>query len=233
MINERVSYEIGSGITGVALIVIGYFFLFDVVYNSFLFFYKSIYLHEYVSLRGSGDFDFVSSLIKLIVTFILVLCICISNRNRCGHILGFEVVSFKCFSLCVGCVFLYFSLYDFLRCLFGGTSISRLFVDDRLLESDTYKIFLAFFFVCLIVPACEEIFFRGYLIRYLLDRMLNKHFCVVFSSMLFTAFHYNYSSPFLFEVFTVSSMIGYAGIVSGSVYPCMVMHGTYNSVFFL
>lgn len=233
MIDEKVSDKIETSFAGFAFVILGYFVAFNFFYNSFLFFYELIYSYEYVSLRGSNDFDFASSLTKLIVTFILVICICIFNKNNSRHIFGFEVVSLKCLALCVGCVLLYFSLYGFLRDISGDATMSRYFVDSRSLENDTYKTFVAFLFVCLVTPACEEVFFRGYLMRYLLDSIASKHLCVIFSSFLFSSFHYDYSPIFLVEVFIISSMIGYARVISKSIYPCIVMHVVYNSTFFI
>ncbi|RFP26025.1 CPBP family intramembrane metalloprotease [Duganella sp. BJB488] len=83
---------------------------------------------------------------------------------------------------------------------------------------------------CLVAPICEELFFRGFLLRSLLRK---KSLCsaVVINCAIFTALHFLYEyyiSTFVFSLFMCS-----AYLITRSILFCILAHATYNFFAFL
>lgn len=79
-------------------------------------------------------------------------------------------------------------------------------------------------------PFVEELFFRGFLLRYLRGRM-PIGWAVVLSSAIFSLAHFQYGQPTLFlPIFTTGLVLGAIYHYSGSIWPGVLTHATFNLI---
>lgn len=89
-----------------------------------------------------------------------------------------------------------------------------------------WKVFLA---IALLPGICEELLFRGFLIRFF--EKYGRMWSIVISSILFAAFHLD---PFRFlPVLLLGFLLGYLAVRSGSVYASMFSHIVNNGLAFV
>ncbi len=87
------------------------------------------------------------------------------------------------------------------------------------------NIFITIILVSIIVPICEEVFFRGFLITGL-ERKFNQKICLLLSSGIFSIFHIHIGS--LFPTFILGICLGLLYIKSKSIYPSIFIHSVHN-----
>ena len=87
------------------------------------------------------------------------------------------------------------------------------------------NIFITIILVSIIVPICEEVFFRGFLITGL-ERKFNLKICLLLSSGIFSIFHIHIGS--LFPTFILGICLGLLYIKSKSIYPSIFIHSIHN-----
>ena len=87
------------------------------------------------------------------------------------------------------------------------------------------NIFITIILVSIIVPVCEEVFFRGFLITGL-ERKFNLKICLLLSSCIFSIFHVHIGS--LFPTFILGICLGLLYIKSKSIYPSIFIHSVHN-----
>tara|TARA_B100000427_G_scaffold320854_1_gene320664 strand:- start:1263 stop:2126 length:864 start_codon:yes stop_codon:yes gene_type:complete len=87
------------------------------------------------------------------------------------------------------------------------------------------NIFITIILVSIIVPICEEVFFRGFLITGL-ERKFNLKICLLLSSGIFSIFHIHIGS--LFPTFILGICLGLLYIKSKSIYPSIFIHSVHN-----
>jgi len=79
-------------------------------------------------------------------------------------------------------------------------------------------------------PFVEELFFRGFLFRYLRGRV-PIGWAVVISSAIFSVAHFQYGEPTLFlPIFTTGLVLAAIYHYSGSLWPGVLTHATFNLV---
>ena len=89
-----------------------------------------------------------------------------------------------------------------------------------------WKVFLA---IALLPGICEELLFRGFLIRFF--EKYGLQWAVIISAILFAAFHLD---PFRFvPVLLLGFLLGYLALRSGSVYTSMLSHIINNGLAFI
>src|SRR3954447_11467671 len=84
-----------------------------------------------------------------------------------------------------------------------------------------------------LAPFFEELFFRGFL-QPLLTRSLGMIAGIVLTGAVFGSLHapeYSFAWQYAVAVSLVGIVLGWVRARSGSIIPCTVMHGAYNSVF--
>jgi membrane protease YdiL (CAAX protease family) len=81
---------------------------------------------------------------------------------------------------------------------------------------------------CVVAPATEEFFARGFLYRGWSESSLRPFGAVVLSSLVWTAMHLQYDLFFLGEVFSIGLLLGYLRYRSGSTWLTAVVHGINN-----
>ncbi len=142
--------------------------------------------------------------------------------------LGFQKAKIKYFSM---------GIYYWITCLIivglWGWLLEILKL-DFLLPPNTAKevlilafenIFITIILVSIIVPICEEVFFRGFLIKGL-ERKFNLKICLLISSGIFSIFHIHIGS--LFPTFILGICLGLLYIKSKSIYPSIFIHSIHN-----
>ena len=87
------------------------------------------------------------------------------------------------------------------------------------------NIFITIILVSMIVPICEEVFFRGFLINGL-ERKFNLKISLLISSGIFSIFHIHIGS--LFPTFILGICLGLLYIKSKSIYPSIFIHSIHN-----
>jgi membrane protease YdiL (CAAX protease family) len=84
--------------------------------------------------------------------------------------------------------------------------------------------------VAIIAPIVEETFFRGFLLRWLRDR-LPWWVALVVSAAIFSASHFSYHQPTLFlPIFGAGLVLGVLYLHSGSIWPGVAAHGFFNLI---
>ena len=142
--------------------------------------------------------------------------------------LGFQKTKIKYFSM---------GIYYWITCLIivglWGWMLEILKL-DFLLPPNTAKevlnlafenIFITIILVSMIVPICEEVIFRGFLINGL-ERKFNLKICLLISSGIFSIFHIHIGS--LFPTFILGICLGLLYIKSKSIYPSIFIHSIHN-----
>lgn len=78
-----------------------------------------------------------------------------------------------------------------------------------------------FFLSCLLPGICEEFLHRG-LLLFAGKKVQNTRYCLIISSILFGLTHLNIMQFFYASILGI--LIGIVGIVSNSIFPCMIIH---------
>jgi membrane protease YdiL (CAAX protease family) len=81
---------------------------------------------------------------------------------------------------------------------------------------------------CVVAPATEEFFARGFLYRGWSESALRPAGAIVLSSLVWTAMHLQYDLFFLGEVFSIGLLLGYLRYRSNSTWLTVVVHGINN-----
>lgn len=152
-------------------------------------------------------------------------------KNIVGHTIGIKEVVL---AMAVGAILILFTL--------GENGIEALIVAQfnpqkvfeiwnfRTTAREVYPLFslnvLSFLAVsCLVAPICEELFFRGFLLRALLEK---KSLCsaLIINCSIFTVLHFSHEyhvSTFVFSLFLCC-----AYLITRSIVFCSVAHSTFN-----
>ena len=93
-------------------------------------------------------------------------------------------------------------------------------------HKENYLIFFTFF-VALVGPAIEEIFFRGFTYKALRTRYGIK-WGVIGSAAIFAALHMNFMA--FFPIFVLGVFLAYLYEKTGSLVPCMTVHMLHNLI---
>ncbi|MDD7317209.1 MAG: CPBP family intramembrane glutamic endopeptidase [Prevotella sp.] len=90
---------------------------------------------------------------------------------------------------------------------------------------------LGYLAIVVLVPLCEEVVFRGAVIRSLLEWRNNRRMAVVISAVIFAVAHINpIQIP---HAFLLGLLLGWVFVRTDSVIPGIVIHGMNNLVVFL
>lgn len=89
---------------------------------------------------------------------------------------------------------------------------------------------LVWFWISLAItaPICEEIIFRGFLMRGWSESRIGASGAIILSSLLFTAIHVQYNLPTLVTVFGLSLVFGVMRWRSGSTALTILLHMVWN-----
>ena len=175
-------------------------------------------------LYGSGTGYLISCVAGLLLLRIW------KGRDFCRHTLWKKgrPMTFSAFiglfTLFMGCQFVFTLLATFQEAilnLFGFSAISAL--ENATSNADTFSMFL---YAGLAAPVCEEILFRGLVLRTL--EPWGKRFAVILSAFLFGIFHGNIvQTPY---AFMAGIILGYAAL-EFNIFWAMVLHMFNNLVF--
>lgn len=123
-------------------------------------------------------------------------------------------------------------LLNSLSSVLQGLVLSRLSVPappEAPLPENGGALWLYFFNVCILAPLLEELLFRGAMQGLL--RRWGKRFAMMVSSLLFLAMHARlWDLP---VVFALGLLLSYVAEISGSVWPCVLLHFANNLSSFL
>tara|TARA_B100000401_G_C52805958_1_gene721136 strand:+ start:1071 stop:1934 length:864 start_codon:yes stop_codon:yes gene_type:complete len=168
-----------------------------------------------------------SSLLTILFLLPAINLSIIKYKNN-FYSLGFQKTKIKYFSM---------GIYYWIACLIivglWGWMLEILKL-DFLLPPNTAKevlnlafenIFITIILVSMIVPICEEVFFRGFLINGL-ERKFNLKISLLISSGIFSIFHIHIGS--LFPTFILGICLGLLYIKSKSIYPSIFIHSIHN-----
>ncbi|BES64933.1 hypothetical protein SANA_13720 [Gottschalkiaceae bacterium SANA] len=97
---------------------------------------------------------------------------------------------------------------------------------DAYIDAMETSLFMKWFLIAITPAICEEIMFRGLL----LDKRigLNMHVLALMSGLMFSLFHVGYDQ--LLYTFPLGLVFAYVSIISGSIFPAMIMHLMNNSL---
>lgn len=139
---------------------------------------------------------------------------------------------------------LLFPLTMFISVIVGGITSSS--VLSGFLLSDFLKTFLISTPVFLIFSIFEEIGWRGYLVPKIIEAKLNPFIGYAIIAVVWFAWHFPYVSEltwiytsealisfiprFLICLFSLSVLYGEIRIITGSIWPVVLMHGVMNSI---
>lgn len=140
---------------------------------------------------------------------------------------------------CLGAILLGFTLWPFayeleIMVLSDDRieSLSKLF-ESLKLELGTVPLWVKLVSLAVLPALCEELFFRGYLLSALLNRVSNK-WAILASSLLFAVFHVIVRDSLFIERFFPSFLmglcLGYVNVLSRSVIPGIMLHMIHNGL---
>ena len=100
-------------------------------------------------------------------------------------------------------------------------------VEIYLMESKEHFLVFFTFFVAIVGPAIEEIFFRGFTYKALRARY-GIRWAVVGSALIFAALHMNFMA--FIPIFVLGVFLAYLYEKTGSLVPCMTVHMLHNLI---
>ena len=172
--------------------------------------------------------EIICSSLLTILFLLPAINLSIIKYKKNFYSLGFQKTKIKYFSM---------GIYYWIACLIivglWGWML-EIFKLDFLLPPNTAKevlnlafenIFITIILVSMIVPICEEVFFRGFLINGL-ERKFNLKISLLISSGIFSIFHIHIGS--LFPTFILGICLGLLYIKSKSIYPSIFIHSIHN-----
>ena len=120
-----------------------------------------------------------------------------------------------------------------------GTIIPSMWLDEHLAflpnisqaDESLFGSPLGYLAVVVCVPVCEEVVFRGAVIRSLLGWRDRKALAVVISAAIFALAHVNPAQ--MSHAFLLGLLLGWVFVRTGSVVPGIVIHGTNNLAVFI
>ena len=182
---------------------------------------NNIYLYDF-------SLEIICSSLLTILFLLPAINLSIIKYKKNFYSLGFQKTKIKYFSM---------GIYYWIACLIivglWGWMLEILKL-DFLLPPNTAKevlnlafenIFITIILVSMIVPICEEVFFRGFLINGL-ERKFNLKISLLISSGIFSIFHIHIGS--LFPTFILGICLGLLYIKSKSIYPSIFIHSIHN-----
>jgi len=90
--------------------------------------------------------------------------------------------------------------------------------------SSVYDVLLLILSSAIIPPVTEELFFRGFVLKRLLP--IGNRKAIIISAAVFSLFHGNLGQ--LIYTFAAGVIFGYVYIYTGSIIPCILLHGLNN-----
>jgi len=100
---------------------------------------------------------------------------------------------------------------------------------EELSYSSTAEWCLMSIVAVVLAPVVEELFFRGYLLTSLLEKMRSKALAVCASSLVFTSIHAFIGPGMMVYIFLWSLIPSYLYLRTGSLYPAVLMHAFNNA----
>ena len=169
-----------------------------------------------------------SFLIQIVVMFaipLLMYTLLVSkNCKQTFADTGFKKISKNMIFLTIGLGFILYFLNQFVATIFQ--SIVSLFGYEKISSSTQvildYKFLLKELILSCILPGiCEEVLHRG-IILHAGKKTTNPRYVLLISSILFGLMHLNINQFFYAAI--LGYLIGMVGIISDSIYPCMIIH---------
>ncbi len=112
--------------------------------------------------------------------------------------------------------------------LFGADEIPSFMMN---IEFQTVgSIWLLIFAVSIAAPLLEEIVFRGFLLKGFSDTFMGTYGAIVVTSLLWATIHLQYEFAYVFVIFIVGLVFGYARVKTNSILTPMMMHFFMNIV---
>jgi hypothetical protein len=97
------------------------------------------------------------------------------------------------------------------------------------IKTDSLSGFLTNLFIVALLPAiCEEFFFRGALMRFLMLCMRNKHLVIALTALIFSVLHGEFFG--ILPRFALGLFLGYMTLYSGSLWPSILAHFLNNGL---
>lgn len=178
---------------------------------------------------GLIENEFISSfLIQIVVMFAIPLLmyslLMRKNLKQTFADTGFKKISTNMFFITIGLGFILYFLNQFVATIFQ--SIISLFGYETISSSTKvildYKFLLKELILSCILPGfCEEFLHRGIMLH-AGKKSTNPRYCLIISSILFGLMHLNINQFFYAAI--LGYLIGLVGVVSNSIYPCMIIH---------
>jgi len=173
--------------------------------------------------------DILSSfLIQVVVMFaipMLMYTLFVSkNFKKTFEDTGFKKISKKMILVSIGLGLILYCLNTFIADIFSA--FISLFGYEKISTSQTitlnYEFLLKEFILSCILPGiCEEFLHRGIMLH-AAKKTANPRFCLIISSILFGLVHLNINQFFYAAI--LGTLIGFVGLVSNSIFPCMIIH---------
>ena len=100
---------------------------------------------------------------------------------------------------------------------------------NAFVKADSTGIFLLNLFIVGILPAiCEEFFFRGALMRFLMMCIRNKHIAIALTAFVFSAIHGQFFG--FIARFVLGLLLGYIAYYCNSIWPAVLAHFFNNAL---
>jgi membrane protease YdiL (CAAX protease family) len=197
---------------------------------SFMLLYEDFFCHINKLCGAKHDLAMLVEAFFMLIAVVVVIAFLSKFRSENLKInLALHHVSLVFYSkmILVLAVFYLLFLFSFYILLENGYGV-YLAVDNSHLKSSS--IFFVLVVTALITPVMEEFIFRGYIQGKLYQVFLRPWLSVVVTSIFFALIHYRYPLFAFVQVFILSLLLGWARMKSGSIFPAVFMHITFNVV---
>jgi len=140
---------------------------------------------------------------------------------------GLTKPSLRVFLFWVGLAAAFAPASDTLRYAIGQNTLSRFTIDAY-----QSAVFVPLLWVAFIVmaPMWEEIVFRGFLFTGIQQSRVGSAGAVLVTATLWAGLHLQYNLCGILTVLVLGLLLGMARLQSGSIVPCIVMHGVNNLI---
>lgn len=161
-------------------------------------------------------FQFAFILLPLLIYLIV-------TKQNIIDVIGFKKVKIKYILLAILLTFTILPLTIFISSL--STTIFGEFTAVSDLESSLPNVFVSLFVISVTPAICEEFMFRGVLLDK--KKRISIHHLAILIGILFGVFHGNFNQ--MFYTMPLGMVMAYLTLISGSIFPAMVLHFVNNS----
>ncbi len=178
--------------------------------------------------------NFIFGLLLLVVSIGIVFMAIRSRYGSFVEYLGLKPAKVKHYAITLITLFGVLYAVSLIINLFTGT-VEQEFTDDMakmldMIIGSRVLLFVVVFQIVVVASVWEEILFRGYMQRALIDTGLGVMLSIGITSAVWALLHQQYDSSGILIIFTMGIVLGYARHITGSLHLAIAVHALKNAI---